>query len=57
MIAFSGSETMVMKGGAFWVIGALCCIPGIYYTYKIFRSHMSATESERLEAQSDIPRF
>jgi len=44
-----------MRGGAFWVVGCLCCIPGIYYSYKIIRAYQ-ANKTEDLAAK-DIPRF
>ncbi|KAL4497898.1 hypothetical protein ABPG72_000653 [Tetrahymena utriculariae] len=57
IVAFSGSDTNLMKGGAFWVIGAICCIPGVYYSVKIYRTRMAKNLEERLEQVQDIPRY
>ncbi|EAR92799.2 transmembrane protein, putative, partial (macronuclear) [Tetrahymena thermophila SB210] len=57
IVAFSGSDTNLLKGGAFWVIGAICCIPGVYYSVKIYRTRMAKNLEERLEQVQDIPRY
>ncbi|KAL4454026.1 hypothetical protein ABPG74_003909 [Tetrahymena malaccensis] len=57
IVAFSGQDTNLLKGGAFWVIGAICCIPGVYYSVKIYRTRMAKNLEDRLEQAQDIPRY
>lgn len=45
------------KGIAFWVLGSLVLIPGVYYSFKFYQAYRAPTAVERMRVLRDIPNF
>jgi hypothetical protein len=55
--SFDKEHRNLSKACSFWIIGGLCCIPGMYYTFKIIKTYIAVAEEDKLRAMNDIPRF
>jgi hypothetical protein len=45
------------RGIAFWVLGSVTFIPGVYFSYKFFKAYRAKTAAERLRILREIPDF
>lgn len=51
------SEVDPSKGFAFWVIGTLMLIPGIYYSVLLCKAYKAINAIDRRQFLRDIPAF
>lgn len=43
------------RGIAFWVLGSLTLIPGIYFTFQFYKAYRAKTPAERMTVLRNIP--
>ena len=47
LMSFNKNKIDFNKGSAFWLVGLLCCIPGFYYAYRIYRKNAKFKQKEK----------
>ena len=50
-------ENDASRGVAFWIIGAFCSVPGIFYIGRIIQVWRAQSNEEKLEIIQDIPQW